>query len=61
MLIINRLTKKFGKAESTYIIFTPEGKEIKVVLLDTTINSARIGIEADKDVRIVRCDAKQTT
>ena len=38
------------------LITTPEGREIAVALCSLESNQARIGIEADREVRILRAE-----
>ena len=58
MLILDRGIYRHDEERATILIRTPEGREIKIVVISTRPYNARIGIEADDDVRIIRMDAK---
>lgn len=47
------LTRRIGEVLN---IYTPDGKAMKVIMLATKGRQIRIGIEAPKDVQIVRAE-----
>ncbi|MBU2968728.1 carbon storage regulator [Pseudoalteromonas sp. C2R02] len=58
MLVISRLPNAGDK--SAFSIKTPEGREIEVNILSLNQGQVRIGIQADKEVKIQRADIVNT-
>ncbi len=60
MLVLTRQPQERIDGPGSQIICTmPDGREIVVTLIRLSRHTARIGIEAPRDVEIVRDDAKQ--
>lgn len=53
MLVVQRLAKP-GSPQNSLVITTPEGRRIVVRLVRSENGHARIGVEADPDVAILR-------